>query len=65
MLSKVTYSLSTRLVDWMMLPCTWWRTPAGLTISPQSWATKTLSTLITPVSRSTVTSQIQVAQAAP
>ncbi|MCY1462963.1 hypothetical protein D9M71_807960 [compost metagenome] len=63
--SKLTCSLSTRLVDWMTLPWIWCRTPSGLTIMPASWPITTRVTATSPVRLSTATSATQAAQAAP
>ncbi len=54
--SHFSSSLSVRLTVWMTLPSTCARTPSGLMICPQSWATTTRVTRTAPVARSTSTS---------
>src|SRR2546425_710018 len=59
--SKRTSSFKVRLIVWTTLPSIWFRTPSGLTMSPQSWATNTRRTRIAPVRRSTSTSATMAA----
>ena len=63
--STLTRSCSARLVVCSTLPCTWWVTPAGLTIKPASWPTTTRFTCTSPVTRCTATSATQAEKAAP
>ena len=54
--SKVTSSASARLVPWTTLPSMQRRSPSGLMINPQSWATVNFFAQILPLRRSISTS---------
>jgi len=54
--SNCTSSFSARLTPWTTLPSIWLRRPSGLMTSPQSCATTTRRTWISPAAASTATS---------